>query len=79
MIFKFSKEISGAKEGNGDAMPRRSSVGAVVLNASTEKRGSGGGIHDEKRAKWLRMYCVNRGRASRECLSPHLIKIFRFF
>ena len=48
MIFKFSKEISGAKEGNGDAMPRRSSVGAVVLNASTEKRGSGGGIHDEK-------------------------------
>ncbi len=48
MIFKFSKEISGAKEGNGDAMPRRSSVGAVVLNASTEKRGSGGDIHDEK-------------------------------
>jgi len=39
MIFKFSMEISGAKEGNGDAMPRRSSVGAVILNASMKKRG----------------------------------------
>ena len=38
MIFKFSMEISGAKEGDGDAMPRRSSVGALVLNASMEKR-----------------------------------------